>query len=150
MSTSPLSPEDIRAAAETHAELGPEYGDAVLESFLAKVDREIDARVEERLGVRRTRPARDTRPRPARPARSSPGFVAGLAVGTVVTGLPLTWLVAWVAAGGEFAYHGRLLLVWAIILAVYMAGAGFVLNRKKRQRELAEAVQRGRAEAGTR
>jgi hypothetical protein len=150
MSTSPLSPEDIRAAAETHAELGPEYREAVLESFLTKVEREIEARVDERLGTRRARPARKPRPGPARPGRPVPGFTAGLAVGTVVTGLPLTWLVAWAASGGEFAWHGRLLLVWALILAVYAGGAGFVLNRRKRQRELAEAVQRGRAEAGTR
>ena len=27
MSTSPLSPQEIRAAAETHQELGPEYSD---------------------------------------------------------------------------------------------------------------------------
>ena len=33
MSTSPLSPQEIRAAA-MHRELGPEYSDAVVESFL--------------------------------------------------------------------------------------------------------------------
>jgi hypothetical protein len=49
MSTSPLSPEDIRAAAETHRELGPEYSDAVVASFLEKVDREVAARVDARL-----------------------------------------------------------------------------------------------------
>jgi hypothetical protein len=49
MSTSPVSPEDIRAAAETHQELGPEYSDAVVASFLEKVDREVAARVEARL-----------------------------------------------------------------------------------------------------
>ena len=50
MSTSPLSPQEIRAAAETHKELGPEYSDAVVESFLERVDREIAARVDARLG----------------------------------------------------------------------------------------------------
>src|SRR5215467_1488112 len=49
MSTSPVSPEDIRAAAEVHRELGPEYSDAVVASFLEKVDRELAARVEARL-----------------------------------------------------------------------------------------------------
>jgi hypothetical protein len=64
MSTSPLSPEDIRAAAETHRELGPEYSDAVVASFIAKVDREIAARVEARLaGVPHAEPARRNRPR---------------------------------------------------------------------------------------
>jgi hypothetical protein len=49
MSDSPVSPEDIHAAAETYRELGPEYHDAVVASFLAKVDREVTARVEARL-----------------------------------------------------------------------------------------------------
>jgi hypothetical protein len=49
MSISPLSPDDIRAAAEVHAEMGPEYRDAVVESFLAKIDQEIGARIDARL-----------------------------------------------------------------------------------------------------
>lgn len=49
MSTSPVSPEDIRAAAEVHAELGPEYSDAVVAAFIAEVDRQVAARVEARL-----------------------------------------------------------------------------------------------------
>lgn len=58
MSTSPVSPEDIRAAAEVHAELGPEYNDAVVAAFLAEVDRQVAARVEARLAeTDRTRPA---------------------------------------------------------------------------------------------
>lgn len=64
MSTSPLSPEDIRAAAETHRELGPEYSDAVVASFIAKVDREIAARVEARLsGMPPAKPAKRDRNR---------------------------------------------------------------------------------------
>jgi hypothetical protein len=59
MSDSPVSPEDIRAAAETYQELGPEYHDAVVASFLAKVDREVAARVEARLAA----------PAPAAPKR---------------------------------------------------------------------------------
>lgn len=59
MSTSPLSPEDIRAAAETHRELGPEYSDAVVASFLDKVDREVAARVDARLaGLAPAEPAK--------------------------------------------------------------------------------------------
>ncbi len=49
MSTSPVSPEDIRAAAEVRAELGPEYSDAVVAAFIAEVDRQVAARVEARL-----------------------------------------------------------------------------------------------------
>jgi hypothetical protein len=51
MSTSPVSPEDIRAAAEVQQELGPEYNDAVVASFVDKVEREVAARVEARLAA---------------------------------------------------------------------------------------------------
>src|SRR5258708_25486238 len=46
---SPLSAGELRAAAETHKELPSEYRDAVLESFVDRVGREIDARVDARL-----------------------------------------------------------------------------------------------------
>ena len=49
MKDSRLTTEDVRAAAEVHRELGPDYGDAVVESFLAKIDQQIEARVDERL-----------------------------------------------------------------------------------------------------
>jgi hypothetical protein len=52
MSTSPVDPEDIRAAAEVERELGPEYSDAVVAAFLDKVDRAVAARVEARLAER--------------------------------------------------------------------------------------------------
>ncbi len=51
MSTSPVGPEDIRAAAEVHHELGPEYSDAVVASFLDKVEAEVAARVQARLAA---------------------------------------------------------------------------------------------------
>ena len=59
-----MSPEDIRAAAATHQELGPEYSDAVVASFLDKVDREVAARVEVRLAgaADAVRPAQRRRP----------------------------------------------------------------------------------------
>jgi hypothetical protein len=58
MSTSPVDPEDIRAAAEVHQELGPEYSDAVVAAFLDKVDRAVAARVEARLAEARLAEAR--------------------------------------------------------------------------------------------
>jgi hypothetical protein len=61
-STSAVSAEDIRAAAGAHRELGPEYSDAVVASFIDKVDRAVAARVEARLADR-------ARSEPAKPAR---------------------------------------------------------------------------------
>ena len=67
MSTSPLSPEEIRAAAEVHRELGPEYSDAVVAAFLDKVDREVAARVEARLAAAAEAPPAS---RPGRPGQA--------------------------------------------------------------------------------
>lgn len=81
MSTSPLSPEDIRAAAEVYRELGPEYNDAVVASFIDRVDREVAARVNARLA--------DTRP--ARPAvvAGRRTLLKGMVVGAVAGGLTI-------------------------------------------------------------
>jgi hypothetical protein len=62
-----LSPEEIRAAAEIHQELGPNYQQAVIESFLDKVGREIDARVDARLAQQQV-----VQP-PAQRGRGQPG-----------------------------------------------------------------------------
>jgi hypothetical protein len=81
MSTSPVSPEDIRAAAEAHHELGPEYSDAVVASFLEKVDRELAARVEARLAeAARTAPRRQHSRRPM-----LRGAVIGACAGALAT-----------------------------------------------------------------
>ena len=45
MDDSRLSSEEIRATAEIHDELGPDYRDAVVASFLEKIDKEVDARI---------------------------------------------------------------------------------------------------------
>jgi hypothetical protein len=88
MSTSPVSPEDIRAAAEVHHELGPEYSDAVVASFLEKVDRELAARVEARLAEAiRTAPRQDSRRAMRRGVVL--GACAGALATTVALGLPL-------------------------------------------------------------
>jgi VIT1/CCC1 family predicted Fe2+/Mn2+ transporter len=76
MGTSPFSPDDIRAAAGAHHELGPDYSDAVVASFLERVDQEIAARVAERL------PASTPRSRPVHPENRralAKGFAMGVA-----------------------------------------------------------------------
>jgi Flp pilus assembly protein TadB len=109
MGTSPLSPEDIRAAAGAHHELGPEYSDAVVASFLQRVDQEIAARVDERLAAAGPR-ARTVEPgnRRAMLKGFAIGVASSVAVALVVAGTspghkPLLWLVVlavacWVGA----------------------------------------------------
>src|SRR5258708_23548831 len=126
MSTSPLSRDDIRAAAEVQAELGPEYRDAVVESFLAKIDNEIGARIDARLATTPAR-KRDTDPVTAARRRGwQRGLASGLVLGTIATGVPLTQLafdigVNW--TGWQF----NLWLIWAVIAVGFGAGvtAGF-------------------------
>ena len=119
MSTSPLSSQDIRAAADVHDELGPEYHDAVVDSFLAKVEKEIDARVEARLA--------DTQRR-ARRRQLDPVTLAGrrhmlkhMALGSVAAGIPLSFVTFAIDfhAGAERA----VVLMWIVIAAVYAACA---------------------------
>jgi hypothetical protein len=74
-----LSPEEIRAAAEIHRELGPEYQDAVVESFVERVGREIDARVESRLAAAQ---------QAAQPARQQKTLA--LPITSIALGIPLS------------------------------------------------------------
>jgi hypothetical protein len=114
---SSLSPDEIRAAAETHRDLGPEYQSAVIDSFLDKVGREIDARVDARvaaLGAQSQQPAKThTHARSGAP-------VAVLAI-TMTLGIPLSAIA--VAAGQHPAGFWGLLVVWAAIAAINIAYA---------------------------
>jgi hypothetical protein len=130
MTDSPLSPQEIRAAAEVHRELGPEYSDAVVASFLEKVDREIAARVEARLaGVPRTEPAKTD---------SRRTLLTGIAIGAAVGGIPLLLLLVMQArnvsqatvrqvssaAGGNVTQvisHSSKSLVWPMLILIVAA-----------------------------
>src|SRR6202020_1392002 len=119
LSTSPFSPEEIRAAAAAHKELGPEYGDAVVESFLERVDREITARVDARLGPVSREPS-------VQPAQSNGRrtLLTGVAIGIFVTGVPSIMVAA--SAGGVIASDEKqVLLVIAVIWAIAVATAAF-------------------------
>jgi hypothetical protein len=98
-----------------HRELGPDYGDAVVESFLAKIDKQIEARVDQQLASR-TRRGR----RPANPVRLSKWrhALAGAVAGSVVVGLPLTWIAASALSNGT-GRAGRLIWIWVVLVAVY-------------------------------
>jgi hypothetical protein len=118
--TSSLSPEELRAAAEVHTELGPGYSDAVVDSFLEKVGREIDARVDARLaGGYRGRPARA--PRPPR------DNTFALAVISMVVGIPITAIV--LDAGPNPPGFWGLLVVWVAIVSINVGNA--VHNRSR-------------------
>lgn len=111
--SSPLSPEEIRAAAETHNELGPDYQGAVIESFLDKVGREIDARLDARLAQQQS-----ARPR-ARDRSGHFGSPMALAIISMSLGIPVSAIA--VAAGTHPAGFMGLLVVWVAITAINIA-----------------------------
>jgi hypothetical protein len=111
-----LSPEEIRAAAEVHDELGPRYGDAVIESFLDKVGKEIDARVDARLG-RSAPPPPSAYPERHRSGHSGSTFA--LAVVSLVFGIPISAIA--VAAGSHPAGLLGLIVVWVAIATINIA-----------------------------
>lgn len=115
MSASSLSPEEIRAAAGAHQELGPEYSDAVVTSFLDKIDKDIAARVDARL-------AGTPQAEPAKPENST--LLTGIAIGTAMGTFPL--LLAMSLARGDQAVQGPLqwlLALWIVVTVGCAVGA---------------------------
>jgi N-methylhydantoinase A/oxoprolinase/acetone carboxylase beta subunit len=138
MSTSPLSPEEIRAAAAAHQELGPEYSDAVIESFLERVDREITARVDARLGP-------VSREQPVQPAQSNSrrALLTGVAIGIFVTGVPSMMVAA--SAGGVIGTdETQVLFVLAILWAIAVGIGAFVYPISRYRRKEYGVRQTGR------
>ena len=141
--TSPsLTPDEIRAAAETHYEIGADYQSAVIESFLEKVGQEIDARVDARLAGRPgpqpgqfaqafgqpgqfgqpgpyPHPAQFGPPMPpaVRPARERTPFA--LAVISMALAIPLSAIA--VAVGPDPGGIGGLVVVWLAIAVINVA-----------------------------
>jgi hypothetical protein len=110
---SPLSARELRAAAETHTELGPEYRDALVESFVERVGREIDSKVDARLTQAGIRP-------PTQPPPPKPYNVMALALGSMALGIPLSAIVA---VGTHPVGFAGLLVVWIAIAVINLGYA---------------------------
>jgi hypothetical protein len=107
----PVSPQEIRAAAETYQELGPGYQDAVIESFLDRVGQQIDARVDARVAQHQLQ-APGRRP-------LAPGSPMALAIASLVLGIPISGIA--VAAGRHPAGLMGLMVVWTVIAVINVA-----------------------------
>ncbi len=124
MSTSHFSSQEIRAAAEAHTELGPEYHDAVVESFLAKVEKEIEARVDARLAA--ARPSRRQQLDPAILAKRRLAL-KHKALGSVAAAIPFSFVSLFahgITGNGSSIGPWRTTIVllavtWILIAVVY-------------------------------
>jgi hypothetical protein len=79
---------DLRATLAARRELGEEYDAELTKSFLEKLDREVDVRVEQALAIRNAGPPVE------RVVRRRRGSGARLAVVSIVLGIPVSAVVA--------------------------------------------------------
>jgi len=116
---------EIRAAAAAHEELGPEYSDAVVATFLERVEEEIDARVA-------TRMAEAGRPGAPTGQGSKRALLQGIAIGIVIG------LIVGVGGNPGEQVHRRVLLLAAVVLTIavsYAVGAARAWRRLANQRD---------------
>jgi hypothetical protein len=125
MDNSRLSPEEIRAAAEVHKELGPEYRDAVVASFLEKVDVEIAARIDRRLADVVVAGPHSVARRPQFSADSRRSLLRGLAIGFGGATVPLLWFWDQGTRGPGQHPVRALVLLACLAIAVTCAARGF-------------------------
>jgi hypothetical protein len=122
MSDAPLSPDEIRAAAAAHAELGPEYSDAMVASFLDRVDREITARVDARLAETR-------QPAPPADQEDRRTLLKGIAVGFC-----LSAIAVFVVGGNAIERMHRTVWVLVILAVICAAGVTWADQQRKSRR----------------
>jgi len=111
--STPLSPDDVRAAAEIHRELGPDYRDAVVDSFVERVGREIDARVDSRLAAARQDAA-------VQPAKQPKSLV--LPIVSISLGIPLSGIALGLSSGSQLSGLAIIWLALAVINVAYALG----------------------------
>lgn len=109
--------KELDATLQTRKELGPEYESELLESFLEKLEANVDRRVRRQLAEQQIQVARGTLPpHPAGPGRefwerfgvAAFSLVLAIPLSTVAavnTGLP-GLLVTWAGIVGVNAVHG--------------------------------------------
>ncbi len=105
--------DDLTAAVGARRELGPDYEDAVLDSFLARLDRQMQERVDATVAERIS--SGERRAAGAAPARRDPGLTLGIV--SVIAGIPVTAITT---GTEELA---ALIVSWAGIAAVNVAHA---------------------------
>lgn len=104
--------DDLTAAVGARRELGPDYEDAVLDGFLARLDRQMQERVDATVAERFSSGERRAE---GGPARHDPGLTLGIV--SVIAGIPVTAITT---GTEELA---ALIVAWGGIAAVNVAHA---------------------------
>jgi hypothetical protein len=99
-----ITREDVESAVGARRELGSELEPEIVDAFLERVERSIDARASERA-------------RASHRARRDPGQTLALSIVSLGTGIPITAIAA--EQGGVLG----IALAWAGIAAVNVANA---------------------------
>jgi len=132
---------EIRAAAAAHEELGPEYSDAVVASFLERVEEEIAARVEARLAAAPHPAGAPRRPEAPASEESRRAMLRGIAIGIVIGGFVVT------ALGGNANEHAhRLVLLVLACVMIFAVTSGIKQVRGALRRPAAPSARAGRTE----
>ncbi|MER7990033.1 hypothetical protein ABTY53_31265 [Streptomyces noursei] len=109
--------KDLDATLQTRKELGPEYESELVESFLSKLDEDVDRRVRRHLAERQMQVARGAQP-PRAPAAGTEFWQRfAVAMASLVLAIPLTAIavanaglvgltVCWAGIVGVNAAHG--------------------------------------------
>jgi hypothetical protein len=136
MSSGPVSPGSLRAAAEVHRELGPEFSDAVVESFVDRIDREVARRAVDLQQAEASAQVSTSARRRA--------LLVGLGAGALAAGVPLTVLAVWsVDHAVDFTYfdadryhqhfNGVLQVIWIVLAAAFLIGCGVAFRMAHRR-----------------
>ena len=113
MNGSPLSPEEIRAAFEVHRELPAEYADAVVDSFIERVSREVSAQVDARVAAIAPAASRNSTSSKQMRGRRVPLKVAEASTAVVA----LATLVGVSHVLYSTTHREALVLLWALVAA---------------------------------
>lgn len=124
--------KELDATLQTRKELGPEYESELVESFLEKLDKNVERRVRRQLAEQQVQVARGARP-PRRESGSGDFWERfGVAALSLVLAVPLSAI-----ATGTAGLPG-LLVCWAGIVgvnAVHGVGGRSLLRRRAERRD---------------
>ena len=117
--------KDLRAAAHTARELGPDYENEVMDGFLQRLDQRIDAQIAVRV---RRELGRDAAPAPAAPRERRSWGAGAFQYVSLVAAIPLS------AIGANLAHAQGLVIAWAGIVGLNFVQAYSQRHEERRER----------------